>query len=89
MMRPLATLLLFFIFSGAIAEEAALKLPPSENQPAPVQPQPSAAEPELYVISARVIERINAAMDRASAAIKTQQQEIERLRAIVDKGSCS
>lgn len=75
MMRCLAALLLCCALAPALAEEPALKPPPAAKQPAP-------SEQEFYVISARAIERVN-------QVIQGLQQEIERLRAIVDKGNCS
>ena len=80
MMRALATLLLFFVFAGAIAADPGLKPPPAVAAPAPAQP--AAAAPEFYLVPARSIERI-------SEVIEGLQREIARLRAIVDKGSCT
>jgi hypothetical protein len=76
--HALATLLLFFVFAGGAAADPGLKPPPAASAPAPSQ----AAEPEFYLVPARAIEQVNQLFEGL-------RREIERLRAVVDKGVCS
>lgn len=72
----------------ALAGEPGLKLPPSTVQPAPTPApaRPSAGPeedvPQFFLFPAAAIERV-------TEVIEAQQREIKRLRAVVDKGSCS
>ena len=76
-----AALALAFARGPAIAEEPGSKPPPEVEQSTPSQPQPENSGQEFYIVPARAIERVE-------EIIKVQQREIERLRAITEKGSC-
>lgn len=83
MMRALAPLLLCVALAPAIAAEPALKPPPAAAAPTPAQPAPEATPERPFVL-------IHAGLfDQIRALIAAQQREIERLRAITEKGSCS
>ncbi len=87
----LATAAALFIAGLALADafagEPALKPPPAALSPqeAPKLPspaQPARPEQEFYIVPVRTMERV-------TEVVEAQQREIERLRALVEKGSCS
>ena len=80
MKRALAAVLLCCALVPAIAEEPGLKYPPAVVVPAPEKLQP--VEKEFYILPASSLHRV-------SEIIENMLREIQRLEAIVAKGSCS
>lgn len=80
MKRILVVVLLCFAVAPALAGDPGLKPPAASIAPEPAQPQ--ATVPAFYLVPAQ-------AMARIAEIIEGQKRELERLHAIIDKGSCS
>ena len=82
-----ATLAWCFIFAPAIAAEPGLKLPPVATETTPAQPplkwkEGEPGEQRFYVLPVSALRNV-------SEIIENMLREIQRLEAIVNKGSCT
>ena len=61
---------------------------PARSDLAPPPPAPE-VEPEYYVMDAATFSALQALLVRASAKLEAQAEEIERLRARLERGGCT